>query len=233
MLNIAHRGASADFPENTLAAFAGAIVADADMCELDVHRTADGEIVVIHDDTINRTSDGRGKVAELTLAQLKKFSAGAWFATSFAAERIPLLREVLDLVKERCALNIELKAPGVASQVCTVIREARVEDSALVSSFNAEALADVRALAPEIRVGLLTSRMPERSLERAVQLKAAAINPAFELVSAAFCSHARRYGLAIYPWTADDPDVMRKLINAGVDGIMTNHPARLRAVIES
>ncbi|HLW70807.1 MAG TPA: glycerophosphodiester phosphodiesterase family protein [Candidatus Binataceae bacterium] len=233
MLNIAHRGASADFPENTLAAFAGAIAAGAGVCELDVHRTADGEIVVIHDDTLDRTSDGRGKVAELTFAQLRKFSAGGWFSTAFAAERIPLLREVLELVHGRCALNIELKAAGLTKQVCTMIRGARVEESTLVSSFDANALAEVRALAPEIRVGLLTSRMPARSLARALQLKAAAINPAFELASADFCARAHLHGLAIYPWTVDDPDVMRKLISAGVDGIMTNHPARLRAVMQS
>jgi len=233
MLNIAHRGASADFPENTLAAFAGAIAAGAGMCELDVHHTADGEIVVIHDDTIDRTSDGHGKVADLRLAQLRAFDAGSWFASSFAAERIPLLQEVFDLVQARCALNIELKAPGVAARVCATIRQWRAEESALISSFDANALAEVRALAPEIRLGLLTSRMPARSLERAVLLKAAAINPAFELASAEFCARAHRQGLAIYPWTVDDPDQMRKLISAGVDGIMTNHPARLRALTES
>ncbi|MGH7841454.1 MAG: glycerophosphodiester phosphodiesterase [Candidatus Binataceae bacterium] len=232
MLRIAHRGASADFPENTVAAFEAAIAAGADMCELDVHRTADGAIVVIHDDTVDRTTAGRGRVAELTLAQIRQFDAGSWFGASFAAERIPLLSEVLDLAHGRCALNIELKAPGVAAQVCAMLRDRRAEESSLVSSFDAEALAHLRSLAPQIRVGLLASSRPARALQRAMKLKAAAVNPGFELVSAEFCAQAHRHGLAIYAWTVDDPLEMRKMIGAGVDGIMTNHPARLRALTE-
>jgi glycerophosphoryl diester phosphodiesterase len=233
MMRIAHRGASGEFPENTLAAFAGALAAGAEMCELDVHQAADGAIVVVHDDTINRTTNGRGRVADLTAAQIRQVDAGSWFAPAFAGQRIPLLGEVLAWADERCALNIELKARTVAAPVCRLIRQWRAERSALVSSFEAEALAAVRECAPEIRVGLLIERAPIRAIERARRLEAAAINPAFRLVDEQFCMQAHRAGLVIYAWTVDDPAEMRRLIDAGVDGIMTNYPARLRAVTES
>src|SRR5437899_11534085 len=112
VLNIAHRGASAHFPENTLAAFAAAIRAGADMCELDVQKTADDALVVIHDETIDRTTDGRGRVDRLTLEAIKRFDAGVWRDARFMNERIPTLREVIDLTAGRCELNIELKAKG-------------------------------------------------------------------------------------------------------------------------
>jgi glycerophosphoryl diester phosphodiesterase len=233
VLNIAHRGASAEFPENTLIAFAAAITAGADMCELDVQRSADGALIVMHDDSVERTTDGKGKVAALKLETIKRLDAGTWFASRFAGERVPLLSEVFELAHGHCALNIELKAPEVAAQVCDLIGEWHTEQSTLISSFDWHELAQVRRIAPELRIGLLASRGPSRLLEAAVKMKAAAINPSFELITAEYCDRAHRNGLAIYTWTVDDPAQMRRLIIAGADGIMTNHPKRLRAVVES
>src|SRR5713226_3493547 len=121
VLNIAHRGASADFPENTLAAFAAAIRAGADMCELDVQKTVDGALVVIHDDTVDRTSDGRGRVDLLTLAAIRRLDAGRWCGDQFAGEGIPTLSEVFDLTAGQCGLNIELKGEGAVEQLCGLI----------------------------------------------------------------------------------------------------------------
>src|SRR5258708_5415785 len=106
VLKIAHRGASAHFPENTPAAFAAAIRAGTDMCEFDVQKTADGALVVIHDDTVNRTTDGRGRVERMTLAAIKRLDAGSWHGARFAGERIPILAEVFDLTAGQCGLNI-------------------------------------------------------------------------------------------------------------------------------
>jgi glycerophosphoryl diester phosphodiesterase len=233
VLNIAHRGASAEFPENTLTAFDAAIAAGADVCELDVQRSADGALIVMHDDSVERTTDGKGKVAALKLETIKRLDAGAWFASRFAGEGVPLLGEVFELAHGRCALNVELKAPEVAAQVCDLIGEWHAEQSTVISSFDWQALTLVRRIAPELRVGLLASRGPARILGAAVKMKAAAINPSFELITAEYCARAHRQGLAIYAWTVDDPAQMRRLIVAGADGIMTNHPKRLRAVMES
>jgi glycerophosphoryl diester phosphodiesterase len=231
VLNIAHRGASASFPENTLAAFGAAIEAGADMCELDVQMTSDGTLAVIHDDKVDRTTDGNGAVADFTLTQIRRFDAGIRFGTRFKGERIPTLEEVFDLVNGCCGLNIELKAAGVETRVSELIRVRGAIGSSLVSSFDWEALARMRQMAPEIRVGPLASRWPARLLGAATEMKADAIHPQFDIVTEDLCVAAHSRGINVYAWTVDDPAVMRKLIADGVDGIMTNYPDRLAHLI--
>ena len=233
VLNIAHRGASGDFPENTLRAFDAAIAAGAAMCELDVQRTADGVLVVIHDDTLDRTTDGDGQVAGSTFAALRRLDAGRWCDPQFAGERLPTLREVFELVRGRCALNVELKADGIAGPVCELIREQRAEETTLVSSFDWPAIAEVRRIAPAIRTGLLTDREAGHALDTATTMQVAALNPRHDLVDRALCLKAHRRGLKVYAWTVDDPAEMGRLIDAGIDGLMTNYPARLRALTEA
>ncbi len=230
--NIAHRGASGDFPENTLCAFAAAIEAGAQMCELDIQSTADGTMVVIHDNTVNRTTDGAGKVLYMSAEQVAALDAGSWREPRFAGERIPTLQQVFELISSHCALNIELKADGIEDAVCTMVRAFKAESSTIISSFAWKALENVRKMAPEIQVGVLASRAPAKLLEAAIEMKAFAVHPRFDLVSAEFCNEAHRHGLQVYTWTADEPEVMCRLISAGVDGIMTNYPARLRAVLQ-
>jgi glycerophosphoryl diester phosphodiesterase len=232
VLNIAHRGASGDFPENTLCAFDAAIRAGAAMCELDVQCTADGVVVVIHDDLLDRTTDGDGKVAALSYAQVRRLDAGRWRGPQFAGERIPTLGEVFELVRERCALNVELKAEGIAGPVCSLIRERRAEEFTLVSSFDWPAIAEVRRIAPGIASALLTSRAPTRALETARVMGVAALNPRHDLVDRELCAEARQRGLAVYAWTVDEPAEMERLLDAGIDGIMTNYPERLRTLLE-
>jgi len=233
VLNIAHRGASGDFPENTLRSFDAAIAAGAAMCELDVQVTADGVLVVIHDDTLDRTTDGDGKVAAVRLAALQRLDAGRWRGPQFAGEHVPALREVFNLVNGKCALNVELKAGGIAADVCELIREQHAEESILVSSFDWQALAEVQRIASEIKIGLLTDRRAGSAFEMATSMRAAAVNPRHDLVNREVCAEAHRRGLKIYAWTVDDSAEMVRLIDAGVDGIMTNYPARLWAVAES
>lgn len=230
VLNIAHRGASGDFPENTLRAFDAAIAAGAAMCELDVQRTADGVLVVIHDDTLDRTTDGVGKVAGSTFAALRRLDAGRWCDPQCAGERVPTLREVLELVRSRCALNVELKADGIAGPVCALIREQHAEETTLVSSFDWPAIAEVRRIAPAVQTALLTDRAVGRALARATTMRVAALNPRHDLVDRELCAAAHQRGLKVYAWTVDDPAEMGRLIDAGIDGIMTNYPARLRAL---
>jgi glycerophosphoryl diester phosphodiesterase len=232
VLNIAHRGASGRFPENTLRAFGAAIDAGAQMCELDVQLTADGAVVVIHDETLERTTDGRGAVRSLTLTQLKRLDAGIRFGAEFAGERIPTLEEVMALADGRCGLNIEIKSAGLERRVCDLIVERRALATAMISSFDWDALAVVRHLEARARLGLLGSQWPARLVGAAFELKAESINPRADIVTEDLCIAAHERNLSVYAWTVDEPGEMRRLIAFGVDGIMTNFPERLREVTD-
>lgn len=233
ILNIAHRGASAEYPENTLAAFSAAIAAGADMCELDVQRTIDGVAVVIHDDTLDRTTTGRGSVSEFTLQQVQSLRAPAKFHKRFASERVPTLEEVFALTDGRCGLNIEIKCAKVEGEVCSLIGKYNASQTAIVSSFEWDTLKNVQLIDPRVRVALLAEERPEALLKTAVRMNAYAINPRHDLTTPALCAAAHRAGLKIFVWTVDVLKRMRDLIAGGVDGIMTNHPARLASLLDN
>jgi glycerophosphoryl diester phosphodiesterase len=237
MLTIAHRGASALYPENTLRAFLAAADFGADMCEFDVRMTRDGEVVVIHDATVNRTTDGRGRVAEMSAAAIKRLDAGVRFGAEFRDERIPTLAEVAAALAGRCGrcgrcgMDVELKAAGLEHRVCGTLRESGAIESAIVSSFDWEQLKIVAAQEPGLRLALLGEKAPAALLEAASAMHAYAIAPRFDIANAELCAEAHRRGLAVYVWTVDDVPTMRRLMTAGVDAIMTNHPERLRDVL--
>ncbi len=236
MLNIAHRGASGTFPENTLSAFRAAIDAGAVMCELDVQLSRDGAVVVIHDETVDRTTDGKGEVAELTLEELKRLDAGAKFKGTIKAgapkgERIPTLDEVFAVTSGKCGLNIELKAGGLEPQVAQIMQARNALNDSIVSSFNWEYLKNIQQLNFNIRVGLLAEEKPIALMKSAVAMRAHAINPRWDMVTADLCKAAHEHGLKVYTWTVDADARMRALIECGVDGIMTNYPERLRTVL--
>jgi len=232
MLNIAHRGASGSRPENTLSAFRAAIGAGADMCELDAQVTRDGAIVVIHDDAVDRTTDGSGTIASLTLGDLKRLDAAAKFANiELRGERIPTLEEVFGVTAGRCGLNIEMKAPGMERRISEIMRANRALEDSMVSSFHWNTLEKIHALDPEIRFGLLAQKDAARLLDAAVRMKACAINPRYDMVTRELCASAHERNLKVLAWTVDEPEAMRILIGAGVDGIITNYPERLQAVL--
>jgi glycerophosphoryl diester phosphodiesterase len=231
VLNIAHRGSSGTHPENTLSAFLAAADEGAEMCELDVQATRDGAVVVIHDETVDRTSDGHGAVAQLTRAEIQRLDAGAKFGARFAGERIPTLDEVMRATRGKLGLNIEIKEGAVERQVCELLRARDALTTSMVSSFEWKALETVRAIDPAIRVGLLAEKNRAALLDAASAMRAYAVNPRYDLVDAAFCADAHARGLKVLVWTVDAPEAMRILIAAGVDGIMTNYPARLRNVL--
>jgi glycerophosphoryl diester phosphodiesterase len=232
MLNIAHRGASGTFPENTVRAFGAAIDAGADMCELDVQLSRDGAVVVIHDDTVERTTDGKGEVAELTLEELRRLDAGAKFKGSpFKGARIPTLDEVFAVTSGKCGLNIELKAGGLEHQVAQIMQARNALGDSIVSSFNWEYLKKIQQLHFNIRVGLLAEEKPVDLMMNAVAMRAYSINPRWDMVTSDLCKAAHQRGLKLYTWTVDADSRMRALIESGVDGIMTNYPERLRTVV--
>ncbi|HYK63789.1 MAG TPA: glycerophosphodiester phosphodiesterase family protein [Patescibacteria group bacterium] len=232
MLNIAHRGASGTFPENTLSAFRAAIAAGADMCELDVQLTRDGAVVVIHDETVERTTDGKGEVAELTLADLKRLDASAKFkGGAIKGERIPTLDEVFAVTSGNCSLNIELKAGGVEHQVAQIMNARNSFAESIVSSFDWESLRKIQQIDPRVRIGLLTDDKPVDLMMNAVAMRAYAINPHFDIVTADLCTAAHERGFKVFTWTVDKESTLRALIEVGVDGIMTNYPERLRDIL--
>ncbi len=236
-LNIAHRGASAIAPPNTLAAFRRAAQLGADGVELDVHLSADGVPVVIHDFTVDATTDGTGRVGEMPLAALKELDAGSRFDPAFAGERIPTLEEVFTEVGGRLLINVELKSmpgndyPGLEAAVAALIRRHDLTAQVLVSSFNPFALRRFRREMPEVPIGFLYETAP---LSRAARLAAAvvglrphAVHPWWGMITPQTVRRAHARGRRVVAWTVDDPAAMARLAEWGVDAIITNHPDRM------
>lgn len=230
-LVIAHRGASACRPENTLAAFELAVAQGADMIETDLHRTRDAAVVVTHDDTLPGLGGG-GAVGEASLAEVRALDVGG-------GERVPTLDELLDRFGGRVAWNLELKRgaagfyEGLEESVLEAVRRRDLLERTLFSCFYDPVLARLRALEPAARIGLLISRRyPARIVERARALGAEAIHPEADLVDAALVEAAHAAGLAVLVFTVDDPAEMARLLGLGVDGLFTNHPDRLRRLVD-
>lgn len=226
----AHRGASAEAPENTLAAFAAALAAGAEGVELDVHLSADDVPVVIHDDTLERTTDGCGPVADWPAAALARLDAGSWFDPAFADEPVPTLEATLELLAGRTRLNLEVKDPRAAMAVLELLG-AYPQADAVLSSFDYGTLVRLRQAAPELPLAVLHDAGDwRRALARAEALRACALHPRADLAGRPLLAACRRLGLPVFPWTVDDPGAVRSLARIGVAGVFTNDPARLRTL---
>lgn len=236
---IAHRGFSAQAPENTLAAFTRAIAARADGIELDVHLSRDGRLVVCHDPTLERTTNGEGPIAAHTWEALRRLDAGSWFSREFAGEPLPSLEEVAALVAEGSwtgILNVELAtmvAPyeGIEAAVVRLLREHDLVGRAVISSFNHTSLVEVRRLDGEVATAcLLAARLlhaPRYVQElgcRAVHAHALSLTPEYV---ASF--HAA--GIAVRAWGADSPALLRRAQAAGADGVIVDDPDEARRVL--
>jgi AmmeMemoRadiSam system protein A len=238
-LNFGHRGAPTSAPENTLASFEKARGMGADGVELDVTLSADGQVVVIHDEDVERTTNGRGRVQELTLAQVKALDAGSWFAPQYAGLRIPTLREVMAWAGDDMLLNIELKSitlrsDGLEEAVVALIREQRLEAHVVVSSFNPLAIRRVRQLAPELHSGLLYASGLPVYLRRAWLRPLAdpqALHPQLEMVDEAYMRWAKGKGYCVNVWAPATASEMQRLIALGVDMIITDRPGLLADVL--
>lgn len=242
-LNVGHRGASAEAPANTLAAFERAAALGADGVELDVHLSADGVPVVIHDFAVDATTDGTGQVADLPLAALKELDAGSWFSPAFAGERIPTLDQVFEAVGRRLLINVELKvrgrpAGGLAEAVARRVADHGLADRVLVSSFDPRALQQMRRVPPQLPLGFLTSPLPDAWLARLRlwlmrDLRTEALHPHQRLVREATVRRTHSRGQRIVVWTVDGVDRMEQLAAWGVNAIITNRPDRLHEVLVS
>lgn len=233
LIKIGHRGAMGYEPENTLRSFQKAIELGADMVELDVHLCKSGELVVIHDDTVNRTTNGRGFVVKMTLAELKKLDAGK-------GQTIPTLGEVLDFVDKRVGVNIELKGKKTAKAVADTVRHyvsrGWSENAFIVSSFDQKELREFRQYNSNARVGalmrskirILRGKEIRDLLDFAKLIRAYSIHVPLRKFSVNFLRQARELDFKVFVWTVDSPDDIEKLKEAGVDGIFSNFPDRLK-----
>ncbi len=235
-LNIAHRGASALAPENTMAAFEKAIEMGADAIELDLHLSRDGELVVIHDDTLDRTTDGRGPVHERSLDEIRRLDAGGWFGQEFVGQRIPTLSEVLDRFAGKVPLALEIKAgstffPGIEEKVVSVLRRHSAIEHSAVASFDHYALRHVKEIEPTVRTAALLVGRPVSISAIAGPGKADAMALEASLVTRTEVEACRAAGLQLVVWVVNEPAQMRYFIDLGVDGIITDRPDLLRTAL--
>ncbi len=241
---IAHRGWSGVAPENTPAAFRRALELDIDMIELDVLVSRDGELVVIHDATVDRTTDGTGAVADLSLAELRALDAGSWFAPEYAAERVPLLREVFDLVGTTVAINVEIKeeavcdevAGGITERVIDAVHAAGAGDRVVLSSFDMRALRQAREIDPGLARAALwdsTAALPADPLTLVDDVGASVLHADWAGATEEVVEACRARGVPVAVYTVDDIDDMRAAVARGVDGVFTNWPDRLLQVLSS
>ncbi len=235
-LSLGHRGASRERPENTLAAFRRALEVGADGVEFDVQLTKDGEVVVIHDERLDRTTDGTGWVKDHTYAELRDLDAGRWFAPAYRGERIPTLSEVLALVAENTRLiNVELKNsrvgyPGMEAKVVDLLRRFSVLDKSVVSSFNHDSLRAVKNVEPSVRTGFLYLATLRSPITKAQQVGAEAIHPPRLAVSRALVRRAHESGLRVHVWTVNRPNDMQRMMAYGVNAVITDDPAAMHVL---
>ena len=202
------------------------------MVELDVQMTRDGRLMIFHDDRLERTTNGSGRLSEVRYPQAVRLDAGSWFHPRFAGERVLLVSQAVQLLPQRMRVNLELKRTAhrqaLLRRFLRVVRWTRVAGRLLVSSFDPALLEPLRH---RLRCALLCRREPERSLQQAIRLGCAGWHPHVSLATPDRIRRAHRAGLQVNVWVVDDPGQARQLARWGVDGVFTNNPARLRNVV--
>lgn len=237
---IAHRGASGLAPENTLAAFQQALDIGVDMIELDVHLSQDDSLIVMHDNTVNRCSNGEGEIQNLRYAYIAGLDAGSWFNTQYQNERIPTLSQVLQLVNGKARVLIELKWPPegiykkLVEKVLQTIRTYQAESWVSIQSFETRYLEHIHKTAPDMDIQqLIVGRSQAFSVsvtrrlvwgEFIPQPGVSSVNPSVRFLNRKLVEEMHRQGLTVYPYTLNAPKKMRKALRMGVDGIITNRP---------
>ncbi len=236
-LCVAHRGGAAYAPENTISAFKNAIRMKADYMELDVHMSRDGHVVVIHDETLDRTTNGVGLVRDMSLAQLRELDAGSWFSKEFEGEKIPTLREALELARGRIGVVIEIKNgpvfyEGIEEEVVKLVDELEMVEDVIIISFDHASIRKAHRLNPDIAGGILfygnildVDRVARNS-------KAQFVCPGWKLLTPEMISDCHDRGLKLNTWTVNDEAVMTRFIREGVDMITTDRPDVLIRLID-
>lgn len=220
VLRIGHRGAAGHAPENTLAAIQKGIALGVDFVELDVRRTADGALVILHDATVNRTTNGKGRVDRLSLQDVKKLRAGD-------GERIPTLEDVLKVAAGNVGLMLELKTEGVARSTVEAVREAGVKTPVIYASFAHEELTHVRAADPEASLLVLFDRLSRASVGHVVKYGASHVGLRHDRATRALVDAFHRAHVSVFVYTANTPSEIQRALSLHVDGVISNFPERI------
>ena len=234
-LRIAHRGASGRglAPENTLAAFEKALDIGVDMLEIDVRLTGDGQLIVLHDPSLDRTTDCEGIVREMGLDEIRQADAGD-------GERVPILREVFDLARNRAPILLEIKSDFIAERVVQAIADAQIEEQVVVQSFNPQTVERVKRLAPHLPSSLLIGELPttpsrvraRRLVSQVLEVGANTLSIWHATLTPSLIEEMRKRGIAVWAWTVDEEITMRDLAMMGVQGLVTNYPDVLNNVLD-
>ena len=220
VLRIGHRGAAGHAPENTLAAIQKGIALGVDFVELDVRRTADGGLVILHDATVNRTTDGKGRDDRLSLRDIEKLDAGN-------GEHVPTLEEVLKIAAGKAGLMLELKAEGVAQQTVESVREAGFKNSVIYASFLHDELKHVRTIDPEASLMVLFGGLSRATVSRAVKYGSSHVGLRHDKATRALVDSFHRADLLVFVYTANTPRDIQHALSLGVDGVISNFPDRI------
>jgi glycerophosphoryl diester phosphodiesterase len=237
-MRIAHRGAAGWAPENTLAAVEKALEIGVDLVEIDLRLSADGHAAVIHDRTVDRTTNGTGIVETLTRDELQKLDAGSWFGQEFEGERIPFFEDVLDLVGRRALVLVEAKTDEAAECAATIIRTRRAQSRVIMQSFSATAIRTVNRLDRRIPTAFLMMgteaalRRKTGVVKRVLKLGANALSLRYSAAQPELVEIFLKRAMGVWVWTVDDEADMRAMVEMGVGGIITNWPDRLNKVLE-
>lgn len=229
----AHRGGREWAPENTLAAFRKSLELKVDGIELDIHRCATGELVVIHDDDLGRTTNGAGYIKDATLDELRRLSAGHWFNSEFDSERIPTLQETLDFVNGDCIVNIEIKNTpmdytDIDDDLIELLKPYKFQDKIVVSSFDHKILQSFHRKQPEIKVALLAAARFVDLGDYATKVGATLFHPALDCCTEDAIREAHAAKLHVNAWTVNAPRDWKTCLKWGIDGIVTDDPSGLK-----
>ncbi|EQB35167.1 hypothetical protein M948_18890 [Virgibacillus sp. CM-4] len=233
--NIAHRGASGHAPENTMAAFHKAFWMKADYIEVDVQMSKDGELVIIHDTTLDRTTDGSGLVSEHTLEEMKQLDAGSWFSNEYAGEKIPTLEEVLDEFRGKIGILIELKSPelypGIEEKVAEALKDRNMDkprnNKIIIQSFNHDSVIKTKSLLPRVPLGVLAGMSWQDVTDEEIEefaTYADYFNPNQNILNPELVERIHDKKLKIWPYTVREQEQADRLLKLGVDGIITDFP---------
>lgn len=235
MIIMAHRGYSSKAPENTMPAFELAMEAGSGGIELDVHLTKDGEVVVIHDHILNRTTNGKGQVEEFTMAELKELDAGSWFSPEFKGTKLPTLREVLELISQHnVLLNVETKTAlgfeQLNEKLAPLLDEYAMWEKTIISSFNHYALVHIKTIRPQARTGILYNCALVNPWVYAKSIGASALHAYHRTVIPELVQAAQQNGMMVNVWTVDEAVDIERVTLAKVDSIITNVPGRAQSL---
>jgi glycerophosphoryl diester phosphodiesterase len=225
---VAHRGFSGIYPENTLLAFEKAVEIGADFLELDIHQAKDGNIVVCHDATIDRTTNGSGFIKEMEYSELLKWDAGSW--KGYPGEKIPLLSDVFRKVGDKIKIFIEIKECNVPDLI-SLIKEFRMERRVIVGSFNLEYIKQMRSLCGEICTALISSRIPE-DLDLLIKLGIRQLSIEFHQLHKGIVKELVSRGFLVNAWTPDPEEDLKRCLTFGVQFLTTNRPDILKEIIQ-